>query len=88
VPDHGLVSTPWTSAHIWMRRHFNPGEITPEQIAHLCVSDYHDEDIEVYINGVLAYRAVIWSPMNPRKSPRKVEPPWLQTLTILSPLAD
>jgi hypothetical protein len=57
VPDHGLIGTPWTSDHIWMRRHFNPGAITTDQIAHLCVSDYHDEDIEMYINGVPAYRA-------------------------------
>ncbi len=56
-PGHGIIGTPWTTADIWLRRTFHPGALTPEQIARLVVRDYHDEDIAVYINGILAYSA-------------------------------
>ena len=48
--------TPWKTANIWLRRTFNPGALTVEQIANLVVRDFHDGDVEVYLNGVLAYR--------------------------------
>ena len=48
-------NTAWTTGDIWIRRHFNPGELTPEQIDRLMVRDFHDEDVQVYINGVQAY---------------------------------
>ncbi len=58
-PGRGLLGTPWRDSpgDIWLRRSFNPGTLTPAQIARLVFRDYHDEDIEVYINGVLAYSA-------------------------------
>lgn len=56
-PGHGIVGTPWTTGDIWIRRTFNPGKLTPAQIAHLVIGDYHDEDIQVYINGIPAYSA-------------------------------
>ena len=51
---HG--NTEWTTGDIWIRRHFNPGELTPEtdRPPSWC-GDFHDEDIQVYINGVQAY---------------------------------
>jgi hypothetical protein len=46
-----VVNTPWKSADIWLRR-----EVTvpqgPSDSLHLMV--YHDEDVQVYVNGVLA----------------------------------
>jgi hypothetical protein len=56
-PGHGPVGTPWTTGDIWLRRTFNPGALTPQQVARLVFRDYHDEDIDVYINGVPAYSA-------------------------------
>ena len=56
-PGRGPVGTPWTTDDIWLRRTFNPGSLTPEQVARLVVRDFHDEDIDVYINGVPAYSA-------------------------------
>lgn len=50
-----ISGTTWTSPGIWMRRHFNPGNLTANQIANLVVSDYHLGNIQVFINGVLAY---------------------------------
>ncbi len=57
TPGAGPVDTPWTTGDIWLRRTFNPGALTAAQISQLVVRDYHDEDIDVYINGVPAYSA-------------------------------
>jgi hypothetical protein len=50
----GLVRTPWNTGDIWMRRTINPGSLTSQQISNLEFLTYHDEDVEIYINGVLA----------------------------------
>ena len=48
-------NTPWNSENIWLRRHFNPGDLSADEIKHLVLRLYHDDDVEVYINGVAAY---------------------------------
>ena len=47
------MRTPWNSADIWLRREFvlEAGKLTAPQLRM-----HHDEDAEVYINGVLAAR--------------------------------
>lgn len=50
----GLVRTPWNTADIWLRRNFNPGNLTSQQRSNLFFLVYNDEDVEIYINGVLA----------------------------------
>jgi len=45
------VNTLWETSDIWMRREFN---LTAEDIAGLKLRVYHDEDAEIYLNGVLA----------------------------------
>jgi hypothetical protein len=55
VPNHGVLGTAWGTPHIWLRRHFNPGALTTDQINTLCVTDYHDDDVSVFINGVPAF---------------------------------
>ncbi|HON64891.1 MAG TPA: glycoside hydrolase family 2 TIM barrel-domain containing protein [Phycisphaerae bacterium] len=50
----GLIRTSWTSSNIWLRRTFEVGSLTPDQIDNLYFNVYHDEDVEIYINGVLA----------------------------------
>ena len=57
VPNHGVVGTLWDTPHVWMRRHFNPGALTADQLEKLCVNDYHDDDVAVFINGVPAFAA-------------------------------
>jgi len=46
-----VVGTTWNTDDIWLRR-----EITmpPGRYSHLQFSVYHDEDVEIYVNGVLA----------------------------------
>lgn len=46
--------TDWRTGDIWMRREFT---LTAGHISNLQVQAYHDEDIEVYINGALAAKA-------------------------------
>ena len=52
-----VVRTIWNTSDIWLRRTFNPGALTAEQISHLAFNVHHDEDVEIYLNGVLAYSA-------------------------------
>jgi hypothetical protein len=49
-----VIGTTWNTADIWLRRTFNPGALTPTQIGELVLRMHHDEDAEVYINGVQA----------------------------------
>ena len=51
-PIWELASFPAESEQL--RRAFNPGALTAEQIGALVVRLHHDEDAEVYINGVRA----------------------------------
>jgi len=52
-----VVRTTWNSSDIWMRQAFTVGALTPADRARLIFYVYHDEDCEVYINGVLAASA-------------------------------
>ena len=49
-----VIGTVWNGADIWLRRTFNPGALTTQQLAGLVVRLHHDEDAEVYVNGVRA----------------------------------
>jgi hypothetical protein len=49
-----VVRTTWNTPSIWMRRTFNLANL-PTGLVYLNL--HHDEDAEVYINGVLAARA-------------------------------
>jgi hypothetical protein len=48
-----IIGTEWKSPDIWLRREFNVSAI-PREVKLLM---HHDEDAEVYINGVLATKA-------------------------------
>ncbi len=50
----GLIRTTWNTSDIWLRRTFNPGPLTAQQVSNLVFFVYHDEDVEIYLNGVLA----------------------------------
>ena len=50
-----VVRTTWNTADIWLRRSFNPGTLTAQQINNLVFKLHHDEDVEIYLNGVLAF---------------------------------
>jgi hypothetical protein len=49
----GKIGTTWNSGGIWLRREFDlPGGLVDLDVALRCA---HDEDVEVYVNGVLAF---------------------------------
>jgi hypothetical protein len=54
--DPGVTpNTPWTTlGYIYLRRSFNPGALTAQQMSNLVFTVYHDEDVAIYVNGVLA----------------------------------
>ena len=56
TPGIGKLGTTWNTPDIWMRRTFNSGTLTALQMSQLGLRLYHDEDVEVYVNGVLAYK--------------------------------
>ncbi len=57
--DPGVTpNTVWnTLGYIWLRRTFNPGSLSLQQISNLVFTVYHDEDVVIYINGVPAGQA-------------------------------
>jgi hypothetical protein len=52
-----LLNTSWTKSDIWMRRDFNldADDLTGNR-SRLKLHLFHDEDAEIYLNGVLAAR--------------------------------
>lgn len=48
------VRTVWNSGDIWLRREFHLPEVKTDDLELLA---YHDEDAQIYINGVLAAKA-------------------------------
>ncbi|RYG31511.1 glycoside hydrolase family 2, partial [bacterium] len=48
------IGTSWTSSDIWLRKRFTLGALNARDLKSLVFSLYHDEDCEIYINGVLA----------------------------------
>jgi len=49
-----LVNTPWDTPEIWLRREFT---LPAEPLAGVRLMMHHDDDVEVYVNGVLAVQA-------------------------------
>ncbi len=49
-----VVRTKWNTSDIWLRQSFAVGSLTPVTRTKLVFNVYHDEDCEIYINGVLA----------------------------------
>ncbi|MCY2989699.1 MAG: DUF4965 domain-containing protein [Planctomycetota bacterium] len=49
-----IVRTEWNTGNIWLRREFTLPETKWDDVSVKC---HHDEDVEIYINGVLAASA-------------------------------
>jgi hypothetical protein len=52
-----IVNTEWSTADIWIRREFTLPELSATELKDLQLNLHHDEDCEVYINGVVATKA-------------------------------
>lgn len=55
------VRTIWNTSDIWIRREFNPGDLSGINTDNLVLNLHHDEDCEVYINGVPAASKTGWT---------------------------
>jgi len=57
-----VVRTQWNTDNIWLRREF---ELAPNAVSSktqsLALRIHHDEDVEVYLNGVEAARLPRWT---------------------------
>lgn len=49
-----VVKTEWSSSDIWIRQEFKLGDLSAINLDDLILRIHHDEDCEVYINGVEA----------------------------------
>ncbi len=49
-----LVNTTWDTPDVWLRRHFT---LNQEDLRQAVLQIHHDEDAEVYFNGILAAQA-------------------------------
>ncbi|BCM88432.1 hypothetical protein IAD21_00263 [Abditibacteriota bacterium] len=58
--DTGKVGTVWNTNDIWLRRTFTLPHLSAAQQSQLVLTDSHDDDVEVYINGVLAFKGKGW----------------------------
>jgi len=46
-----VMNTAWSTSDIWLRREFT---LKPEDLSGIQLQIFHDEDVEVYLNGVPA----------------------------------
>lgn len=53
-PPNTHIRTPWNSKEIYLRRAFHLGNLSLDDVRNLKIWVYHDEDCEIFINGVLA----------------------------------
>lgn len=51
---NALIRTTWNTSDIWIRRQFALGALSASDLANLEFNCYHDEDCQIYLNGVLA----------------------------------
>ncbi len=49
-----VIGTTWNTSDIWIRRSFSASNVTAADLANLVLRIHHDEDAEVYVNGVRA----------------------------------
>jgi hypothetical protein len=47
--------TPWLGNDLWMRKHFNPGKLTTEDLDNIVTRDFHTGEADLYINGVKSF---------------------------------
>ena len=60
-PPNAYIRTDWTGKDIYIRRHFSIGDLSEDEIKSLHLWMYHDDDCEVYINGVKAFETKGWT---------------------------
>ncbi len=57
LTENPSLRTEWTTSDIWMRKTFTPGQLDAAALQQIVVRYIHDDDVDVYINGVRAYQS-------------------------------
>jgi hypothetical protein len=52
-----IVGTTWSTSDIWLRREF---EVPADKVKNVELWVHHDDDVQIYVNGVLAAKATGW----------------------------
>lgn len=60
TPGIGKIGTPWNTSDIWLRRTFDLPQLTQKQLEQLVFNLHHDEDVKIYLNGVLVLEKEGW----------------------------
>lgn len=55
TPRIGKLGTVWNGNDVWLRRTFKLDNLSKDDLAKLLLRVYHDDDVQVYLNGVPAY---------------------------------
>lgn len=50
----GIIRTNWNTSDIWLRQQFTMNDVNRDELPKLAINIHHDDECEVYINGVLA----------------------------------
>ena len=53
--DQGHTGTLWKSPDLWLRRHFNPGELTADQLQNVVLLQFNRGRVEIFVNGVKTF---------------------------------
>ncbi|MBB5353296.1 hypothetical protein HNR46_003551 [Haloferula luteola] len=61
TPGTGGIGTEWKTSDIWVRRTFELPDLSAKELDQLMLVLHHDEEAEVYLNGVLAAKEVEWT---------------------------
>lgn len=51
----GIITTEWSGSDIYLRKTFTLNLTSDAEVEYLTARIHHDEDAEVYLNGVLAF---------------------------------
>lgn len=52
----GAVGTTWNTNDVWLRRNFDASKLSKADLDNLVLRLYHDDDVQVFINGVQAHQ--------------------------------
>lgn len=53
--DTGKFRTKWDTIRIWLRRHFDPGTVSPEHLQRLVMTQLNRGRVEIFINDVQTF---------------------------------
>jgi hypothetical protein len=53
--EQGHVNTQWNTPDLWLRRHFDPGVLSPEELENLVLLQFNRGRVQIFLNGVQTF---------------------------------